>query len=115
MRPDVASEPDFIPMQEIWKHFYDTAFWQRRRKQQLLAHPLCKMCAARGAVISIATVVDHVEPHKGDWNLFALGELQSLCASCHNSAKRFIELRGHSIEVGDDGWPTDPKHPANKR
>lgn len=100
-------------MREAWKHFYDTAFWLRRRKLQLKAHPLCKMCAARG-VVAIATVVDHVKPHKGDWNLLALGELQSLCASCHNSSKRFIEVRGHSNEVGDDGWPLDPNHPANR-
>lgn len=101
------------PMHEEWQHFYGTAFWQRRRKQQLKAHPLCKCCAERG-IVTAARVADHVEPHKGDWNLFALGELQSLCGSCHNSRKRFIETRGHSVDVGDDGWPTDPKHPANR-
>jgi 5-methylcytosine-specific restriction endonuclease McrA len=101
-------------MREEWQRFYGTAFWQRRRKLQLLEHPLCKLCLARG-VVTIATVADHVEPHKGDWNLFCLGELQSLCGSCHNSTKRYIEVRGHSNEVGDDGWPIDPKHPANRR
>ena len=57
-----------------WKPFYSTAFWLRRRKLQLKHHPLCKFCEARG-VATRATVADHVEPHKGDWNLFALGEL----------------------------------------
>ena len=52
-------------MQEAWQQFYGTAFWQRRRKQQLNAHPLCKFCAARG-VVTRASVADHVEPHKGD-------------------------------------------------
>jgi 5-methylcytosine-specific restriction endonuclease McrA len=93
-------------MRETWKHFYSTAFWQRRRKLQLNAHPLCKMCA----VVTPATVADHVEPHKGNWNLFALGPLQSLCDSCHNSRKRYVEVRGYSVDVGDDGWPTDPSN-----
>ena len=78
-------------MREIWAHFYDTAFWLRRRRLQLLAHPLCKMCASRGAVTA-ACIVDHVVPHKGNWNLFALGELQLLCKHCHDSRKRPIEL-----------------------
>jgi 5-methylcytosine-specific restriction enzyme A len=96
-----------------WIGFYRTAFWLRRRKLQLNAHPLCRMCASRG-VVTPATVADHVQPHKGDWNLFALGDLQSLCAACHNSAKRSIELRGFSNEVGIDGRPLDPNHPANR-
>jgi 5-methylcytosine-specific restriction enzyme A len=100
-------------MREAWKHFYDTAFWQRRRKLQLTAHPLCAMCAARG-VVTPATVADHLVPHKGNWNLFATGELQSLCDSCHNSRKRYVEVRGYSVDVGYDGWPIDPKHPANR-
>ena len=101
-------------MQRDWKHFYSKASWLRRRKMQLNAHPLCSMCAARG-VLTPATVADHVRPHKGDWNLFALGELQSLCKPCHDSSKRFFELRGYSNDAGADGWPTDPNHPANKR
>ena len=96
-----------------WKPFYSTAFWLRRRRLQLQAHPLCRMCGARG-VVTPATVVDHVQPHKGDWNLFALGELQSLCKPCHDSPKRAFELRGYSRDVGSDGWPLDPNHPANR-
>jgi 5-methylcytosine-specific restriction endonuclease McrA len=96
-----------------WHHFYSSRYWLSRRKLQLREHPLCKFCADRGAVIR-ATVVDHIKPHRGEWNLFVLGELQSLCASCHDRQKRFIETRGHSIEVGDDGWPIDPNHPANR-
>lgn len=100
-------------MHEAWKHFYGKSFWQRRRRLQLRMHPLCAFCEARG-VVTVACIVDHVEPHKGDWNKFALGELQSLCESCHNSTKQIIEIRGHGIDIDDDGWPTDPRHPANK-
>ena len=97
-----------------WHRFYDTGFWLSRRRLQLKAHPLCQICQARGA-LTAASVVDHVKPHKGDWNLFVLGELQSLCKTCHDSSKRFFELRGYSNDAGADGWPTDPNHPANKR
>jgi 5-methylcytosine-specific restriction enzyme A len=100
-------------MHEAWKHFYGTAYWQRRRRLQLQAHPLCAFCLERG-IVTPAGVVDHVERHNGDWNKFVLGELQSLCTECHNSSKRIVELRGHNINVDDDGWPTDPRHPANR-
>ncbi|SIO49776.1 HNH endonuclease [Bradyrhizobium erythrophlei] len=100
-------------MREAWQHFYGTAFWQRRRMLQLRMHPLCKFCAADG-IVTPATHVDHVKPHKGNWNLFVLGELQSLCASCHNSRKQHEERIGFDIAVDADGWPTDPHHPANR-
>jgi 5-methylcytosine-specific restriction protein A len=100
-------------MREAWQHFYGTAFWQRRRKLQLRTHPLCKFCADDG-IVTPATHVDHVKSHKGDWNLFCLGELQSLCASCHNQRKQHEERVGFDLMVDDDGWPTDPNHPANR-
>jgi hypothetical protein len=63
----------------------------------------------------VATVADHIQPHNGNWNEFWLGELQSLCAPCHSSTKRTMELRGYDASaIDDDGWPTDPRHPANK-
>ena len=71
------------------------------------------MCAANGLAVP-ATVADHIEPHHGDWNSFLTGALQSLCDACHNSRKRFEEIRGYHNEIGDDGWPIDPRHPANK-
>jgi 5-methylcytosine-specific restriction protein A len=70
------------------------------------------MCFKRGIVMP-ATIADHIEPHRGNWNAFWLGALQSLCANCHESRKKFEENRGFTCDVGSDGWPTDPKHPAN--
>lgn len=41
-----------------------------------------------------ATVVDHIQPHRGDMNIFwREGNHQSLCRSCHNSAKQKLERR----------------------
>jgi 5-methylcytosine-specific restriction enzyme A len=71
------------------------------------------MCLAHGRVTR-ATVADHVIAHKGNYDLFWHGKLQSLCTIHHNSTKKQIETIGYSRHIGTDGWPTDPNHPANK-
>jgi len=91
-------------MRAAWHHFYTSAFWQRRRRLQLLEQPLCRFCADRGLTVR-AVVVDHVKPHRGDWNKFALGPLQSLCAPCHNSTKQKLEWERPGADA--DGWPLD--------
>lgn len=63
---------------------YDHA-WRKRRDDQLRAEPLCRKCMARGEA-RIATVADHITPHRGDPILFA-GPLQSLCKTCHDGEK----------------------------
>ena len=68
------------------RRWYGLAAWQRRRAAQLAGEPLCRVCDALGAV-TLATVADHVIPHRGDWDLFIGGELQSLCKPCHDGAK----------------------------
>jgi len=78
------------------------------------------MCEAKGLPVP-ATVADHVTPHQGDRNAFWFGALQSLCSTCHSSTKKREEYkanppkgaRTYSLEVGEDGWPIDPAHPAN--
>jgi len=65
---------------------------------------------AAGRIVP-ATCVDHIEPHRGDYTKFRLGQLQSLCASCHNSTKKIIERRGYDPAIGADGMPLDPRHP----
>ena len=63
------------------------------------------MCRARGRVV-LATVVDHIEPHRGDQAKFYGGALQSLCKQCHDSDKQRIELgKAPKPEIGLDGWP----------
>jgi hypothetical protein len=70
------------------------------------------MCLER-KVVAPATVADHVTPHNGDHQLFYFGELQSLCAHCHNHRKKRLETHGYLLDIGTDGWPIDPRHPAN--
>jgi len=94
-----------------WRKWYDHRVWRKRRIAQLRQQPLCEICEKHGE-IGIATVVDHVEPHDGDWNKFRLGEVQSLCKSCHDGTKRFEQNRGFDNTIGVDGMPVDPKHPV---
>ena len=92
--------------------WYGRSRWQKRRAAQLKTHPLCRLCLELRGMPVMATVCDHVEPHGGDWRKFEFGKLQSLCAECHDSTKRTIELRGYSLEIGVDGWPLDARHPC---
>jgi hypothetical protein len=55
--------------------------------------------------ITIADTADHVTPHRGDYDLFWHGELQSLCASCHSKHKQNEELGKSVVRYGPDGWP----------
>lgn len=65
--------------------------WRKRRAARLAANPFCVMCLADGRE-ELATVVDHVKPHRGDPALFwDEGNWQELCASHHNSEKQAQE------------------------
>lgn len=93
------------------RDWYSLNRWRIRAKAQLREHPLCVRCLEAGRVTR-AAICDHIVPHKGDWNQFWLGALQSLCRSCHESGKKYEEQRGFRSDIGPDGWPLDPKHPA---
>lgn len=58
--------------------------WQKARKQQLKRQPLCEHCLDLD-VITPATVVDHIIPHRGDMTLFwDESNWQSLCKRHHD-------------------------------
>lgn len=87
-----------------YARWYRSKLWKARRTQQLNTHPLCTMCANDGRVVA-ASVVDHVVPHRGDYNLFLYGKLQSLCPSCHSGMKQAYERGSTAVAIGPDGWP----------
>ena len=63
---------------------YKRKSWQAMRKIQLNSHPLCIECERKGKS-TLANVVDHVIPHRGDEKIFNdLFNLQSLCKKCHD-------------------------------
>lgn len=58
--------------------------WAKARKAYLIAHPLCVECQKKG-IITPATDVDHIIPHRGDKKLFwDSNNWQSLCHECHS-------------------------------
>ena len=58
----------------------NSAAWRALREQVLSAEPLCRHCATQG-LWRAATVVDHIDNDPGH---NATGNLQPLCAACHN-------------------------------
>lgn len=59
--------------------------WRRARTRFLRRYPLCVRCRAKGKFV-VATVVNHVIPHRGDQGLFwDESNWQPLCKSCHDT------------------------------
>ncbi len=86
------------------------ARWSRLRALFLQAHQFCVFCKDRGRV-ELATVVDHIIPHRGDMELFwDEANWQSLCTTCHNSTKKRMEMGGALPGCDDEGNPLDPGH-----
>ena len=60
------------------------ARWQHSRLQYLHANPLCIQCIREG-VLRPATTVDHIKPHRGDYDLmWNTSNYQSLCTQHHS-------------------------------
>jgi len=58
--------------------------WQKVRKLFLTQHPLCIVCQFLG-MVTAATVVDHIIPHKGNQELFwDESNWQPLCKFHHD-------------------------------
>lgn len=89
-----------------WHRWYTLDTWRKDlRPMQLLREPFCRECSARARrenrpelLRILATDVDHVVPHRGDWKLFTdRNNLQSLCHSCH-SRKTMAEMAENQKE-----------------
>ena len=88
---------------------YDLQAWRKASEAFLIRNPACVRCGRA------SEVTDHVEPHKGDRGKFwDRKNWQALCRPCHSGPKQAEERRGYTVQVGLDGWPTDPRHPANE-
>ena len=74
-----------------WHGWYQLPIWTKDlRPAQLLREPYCRECTRRYPPDdprhrTRATDVDHITPHRGDWDRFTdRGNLQSLCHRCHS-------------------------------
>jgi len=74
--------------------------WQKARALYLLSNPLCCYCA-RDRRTTPATIVDHIERHQGDEQLFwDRANWQPLCKTCHDSLKARQEAQEAAGRVG---------------
>lgn len=62
----------------------DSPEWRQARLVHLAQYPLCVHCEEQAGV-TLATDVDHIIPHRGNYDLFwDRNNWQSLCKSCHS-------------------------------
>ena len=79
---------------------YNLPIWtDKLRPEQLLREPFCRECARQG-IRTRATVVDHIRPHRGNWELFTdPANHQSLC-KYHHDRKTALEQAQDRREFG---------------
>ena len=88
---------------------YNNRAWRRVRKE-FLSRPenaLCLHCLKEGRT-TLATVVDHIVPHKGDLDLFwDESNWRPCCQSCHNrSTAKYDGGFGNKVKPKPDGKDT---------
>lgn len=67
-----------------FKYLYNSSRWKKLRKHFLQEHPLCEECKKNG-LVKTATIVDHIQSHKGNEELFwDESNWQALCKECHD-------------------------------
>ena len=89
---------------------YNRQRWRRRRRAFLQTNSLCRMCQEIGRT-TLATIVDHITPHKEDERLFFdEANWQSLCRRCHDNVKREFDRTGRLRGCDVNGVPLDPNH-----
>jgi len=58
--------------------------WQKARKWFLKRHPMCECDDCKGQRLP-ADVVDHIKPHRGDYDLFwDENNWRAMATVCHN-------------------------------
>lgn len=63
---------------------YNTTRWRNVREQVLQGNPLCVNCQTLG-LLTVAQMVDHIDPVRLGGEFWDMANLQSLCNSCHAS------------------------------
>lgn len=62
-----------------WHYLYNSARWRNTSREFLKKYPICFICGAP------AQVADHIQPHRGNLDLFYDPDnLQPLCNRCHS-------------------------------
>lgn len=84
--------------------------WQRERARFLKANPLCAHCYTEGKR-TLASVVDHIVPHRGDYErMWDRDNWQPLCAH-HHAVKSGQEAHGKGPRPTGGGGGSKEKAP----
>lgn len=85
--------------------------WELEAARYLRQSPLCRYCALDGRT-TVASVVDHLYPHRGDQSVFWFRQWWiSSCRSCHSGFKQAVERQGRAAidtlarRLGVPIWP----------
>ena len=84
---------------ETGPRVYDTRRWRRLSKQKLAQHPFCQECEKRG-LVSMATLVHHIDRNTDNWTD---GNLVCLCRRCHEQEHRHEVFRSRESGSGTGG------------
>lgn len=97
-----SHKDDYARKHPEYFKLYNNKRWRRYRRMFLAEHPLCvnfEICH------NAATVVDHIEPHQGDWEKFwDPNNHQPMCKPCHD--RKTAKERGWGKNDKDQGGQT---------
>jgi len=92
--------------------WYKSPQWRNLAKRQLRKQPMCQCPHCKGEDRR-ASIVDHIQPHRGDWRKFIdARNLQSMNKQCHDKFKQSQEKGGHGFDMGcnEAGEPLSKEH-----
>lgn len=93
--PIVGAARHVVADERIYRLWYKRSIWTRRLRPSAMKRDAytCRMCGRNWGHDTSRLVVDHIEPHRGDWQLFIdPNNHQCLCDSpCHSKLKQRME------------------------
>ena len=66
------------------RQFYNSKAWRSLRNYKIQLNPLCEICETKG-LTEPGKEIDHIQAIRDNGPMLSLGNLQTLCRSCHAS------------------------------
>ena len=94
---------------KAYRKFRESETWKRMAKAHLETHPTCERCNAQPA----SRCRQPRWTHGDEWEHHDPGSLEAVCDESSRAASAEDHAAYHR-DVDADGYPLDPRHPANK-